>query len=74
MVVGNRTHFNDLHLCSAEENQRLLVTHPDMATLLPSFMTSRVLIIQQQSLALLLQLTQTENGRNQIIKHLDLIR
>lgn len=57
-----------------EENQRLLVTHPDMATLLPSFMTSRVLIIQQQSLALLLQLTQTENGRNQIIKHLDLIR
>ncbi|CAO2635152.1 Tetratricopeptide repeat protein 12 [Lemmus lemmus] len=57
-----------------EENQRLLVTHPDMATLLPSFMTSRVLIIQQQSLALLLQLTQTENGRNQVIKHLDLIR
>nr|XP_048273300.1 tetratricopeptide repeat protein 12 [Myodes glareolus]XP_048273301.1 tetratricopeptide repeat protein 12 [Myodes glareolus]XP_048273302.1 tetratricopeptide repeat protein 12 [Myodes glareolus] len=57
-----------------EENQRLLVTHPDMATLLPSFMTSRVLTIQQQSLALLLQLTQTENGRNQIIKHLDLIR
>ncbi|XP_013201641.1 tetratricopeptide repeat protein 12 [Microtus ochrogaster] len=57
-----------------EENQRLLVTHPDMATLLPSFMTSRVLVMQQQSLALLLQLTQTENGRNQVIKHLDLIR
>ncbi|XP_051053338.1 tetratricopeptide repeat protein 12 [Phodopus roborovskii] len=57
-----------------EENQRLLVTHPDMARLLPSFMTSRVLVIQQQSLALLLQLTQTENARNQVIKHLDLIR
>lgn len=57
-----------------EENQRRLVTHPDMASLLPSFMTSRILIIQQQSLALLLQLTQTENGRNQVIKHLDLIR
>ncbi|EDL25725.1 tetratricopeptide repeat domain 12, isoform CRA_a, partial [Mus musculus] len=55
-----------------EENQRLLVTHPDMARLLPSFMTSRILVIQQQSLDLLLQLTQTENGRNQVIKHLDM--
>ncbi|XP_021063554.1 tetratricopeptide repeat protein 12 [Mus pahari] len=55
-----------------EENQRLLVTHPDMARLLPSFMMSRILVIQQQSLALLLQLTQTENGRNQVIKHLDM--
>ncbi|KAL1781814.1 hypothetical protein HispidOSU_011586 [Sigmodon hispidus] len=57
-----------------EENQRLLVTHPDMTKLLPSFMTSRVLVIQQQSLTLLLQLTQTENSRNQVIKHLDLTR
>ncbi|XP_055478119.1 tetratricopeptide repeat protein 12 [Psammomys obesus] len=57
-----------------EENQRLLVTHPDMAKLLPSFMTSKILIIQQQSLALLLQLTQTENGRKHVIKHLDLTR
>ncbi|XP_076781212.1 tetratricopeptide repeat protein 12 [Arvicanthis niloticus] len=57
-----------------EENQRLLVTHPDMGRLLPSFMTSRILVIQQQSLALLLQLTQTENGRNQVIKHLDMAR
>ncbi|XP_035300552.1 tetratricopeptide repeat protein 12 isoform X2 [Cricetulus griseus] len=57
-----------------EENQRQLVIHPDMARLLPSFMTSRILVIQQQSLALLLQLTQTENGRNQVIKQLDMIR
>ncbi|XP_028639583.1 tetratricopeptide repeat protein 12 isoform X2 [Grammomys surdaster] len=55
-----------------EENQRLLLTHPDIARLLPSFMTSRILVIQQQSLALLLQLTHTENGRNQVIKHLDM--
>lgn len=48
------------------------MTHPDMARLLPSFMTSRILVIQQQSLDLLLQLTQTENGRNQVIKHLDM--
>uniref|UniRef100_F7FHS8 Tetratricopeptide repeat domain 12 n=1 Tax=Rattus norvegicus TaxID=10116 RepID=F7FHS8_RAT len=57
-----------------EENQRLLLSHPDMAKLLPSFMDSRILVIQQQSLALLLQLTQTDNGRNQVIKHLDMTR
>nr|XP_042136819.1 tetratricopeptide repeat protein 12 [Peromyscus maniculatus bairdii]XP_042136820.1 tetratricopeptide repeat protein 12 [Peromyscus maniculatus bairdii]XP_042136822.1 tetratricopeptide repeat protein 12 [Peromyscus maniculatus bairdii] len=57
-----------------EENQRLLVTHPDMARLLPSFMTSSITVLRQQSLALLLQLTQTENGRTQVIRHLDLTR
>ncbi|KAL6090964.1 hypothetical protein STEG23_014512, partial [Scotinomys teguina] len=57
-----------------EENQRLLVSHPDMAKLLPSLMTSSIMVIQQQSLTLLLQLAQTENGRTQIIKHLDLTR
>lgn len=45
-----------------------------MAKLLPSFMDSRILVIQQQSLALLLQLTQTDHGRNQVIKHLDMTR
>ncbi|XP_059123802.1 tetratricopeptide repeat protein 12 isoform X1 [Peromyscus eremicus] len=57
-----------------EENQRLLVTHPDMARLLLSFMTSSIPVLRQQSLALLLQLTQTENGRTQVIRHLDLTR
>nr|XP_020767586.1 tetratricopeptide repeat protein 12 isoform X2 [Odocoileus virginianus texanus] len=61
-------------VCSEnEENQRLLVLCPDMGGLLPSLLTSRVPAIRQQSLALLLQLTQTENGRNLIIGHLDLI-
>ncbi|KAG8518989.1 Tetratricopeptide repeat protein 12 [Galemys pyrenaicus] len=55
-----------------EENQRLLVMHPDMGRLLPSLLACGVLTIRQQSLALLLQLAQTENGRGLIISHLDL--
>ncbi|XP_012865011.1 PREDICTED: tetratricopeptide repeat protein 12 isoform X1 [Dipodomys ordii] len=55
-----------------EENQRFLVMHPDRAGLLLSFLTSPVLAIRQQSLTLILQLAQTENGRSLIISHLDL--
>ncbi|KAM5227010.1 tetratricopeptide repeat protein 12 isoform 2-T2 [Hipposideros larvatus] len=62
-------------VCSGnEENQRLLVMRPDMGRLLPSLLASGVLTIRQQSLALLLQLAQTENGRSLIINHLDLTR
>ncbi|XP_004427538.1 PREDICTED: tetratricopeptide repeat protein 12 isoform X2 [Ceratotherium simum simum] len=62
-------------VCSGnEENQRLLVVHPDMGRLLPSLLASRVLTVRQQSLALLLQLAQTENGRSLILSHLDLTR
>ncbi|KAB1254780.1 Tetratricopeptide repeat protein 12 [Camelus dromedarius] len=62
-------------VCSEnEENQRLLVMHPSSGQLLPSLLASRVLTIRQQSLALLLQLAQTENGRILIIGHLDLTR
>ncbi|XP_023371825.1 tetratricopeptide repeat protein 12 [Otolemur garnettii] len=55
-----------------EENQRVLVTHPDRARLLPALLACRVPAIEQQSLALLLQLAQTEDGRSLIIGHLDL--
>lgn len=62
-------------VCSEnEENQRLLMMHPDWARLMPSLLASRVLAIQQQSLALLVQLAQTENGRSLVITHLDLTR
>ncbi|KAM6172766.1 tetratricopeptide repeat protein 12 [Erethizon dorsatum] len=62
-------------VCSEnEENQRLLVLHPDMARLVPSLLASKVMAIQQQSLALLLQLTQTEHGRSLVISHLDMTR
>ncbi|MBZ3869015.1 Tetratricopeptide repeat protein 12 [Sciurus carolinensis] len=62
-------------VCSEnEENQRLLVMHPDWSRLLPSLLASRVLAVQQQSLALLVQLAQTENGRSLVFSHLDLMR
>ncbi|KAM5246751.1 tetratricopeptide repeat protein 12 isoform 2-T2 [Ctenodactylus gundi] len=57
-----------------EENQRLLVLHPSTAWLMLSLLASKVLAIQQQSLALLLQLAQTKDGRSLIISHLDLTR
>ncbi|XP_017738643.1 PREDICTED: tetratricopeptide repeat protein 12 isoform X4 [Rhinopithecus bieti] len=60
--------------CRNEENQRVLVMHPDRARLLATLLSSKVLAIRQQSLALLLQLAQTESGRSLIISHLDLIR
>ncbi|XP_058302228.1 tetratricopeptide repeat protein 12 [Hylobates moloch] len=55
-----------------EENQRVLVMHHDRARLLDTLLSSKVLAIRQQSLALLLQLAQTESGRSLIISHLDL--
>ncbi|XP_012616588.1 tetratricopeptide repeat protein 12 [Microcebus murinus] len=57
-----------------EENQRVLVMHPDTGGLLPSLLASGVPAIQHQSLALLLQLAETENGRSLILSHLDLTR
>ncbi|XP_048199828.1 tetratricopeptide repeat protein 12 [Perognathus longimembris pacificus] len=57
-----------------EENQRVLVMHPDQAGLLLSFLTSPALALRQQSLTLILQLAQTETGRDLIISHLDLAR
>ncbi|XP_015445573.1 tetratricopeptide repeat protein 12 isoform X2 [Pteropus alecto] len=62
-------------VCSEnEENQRLLVTRPDTGRLLSSLLASDVLTIQEQSLALLLQLAQSENGRSLVVSHLDLTR
>lgn len=58
----------------AEENQRLLLESPDLGRLLPSLLAARALTVRQQSLALLLQLTQTDHGRGLIISHLDLTR
>uniref|UniRef100_A0A8C2YR44 Tetratricopeptide repeat protein 12 n=1 Tax=Chinchilla lanigera TaxID=34839 RepID=A0A8C2YR44_CHILA len=62
-------------VCSEnEENQRLLVLHPDVARLVPSLLASKLMAVQQQSLTLLLQLTQTERGRSLVISHLDMPR
>lgn len=61
-------------LCFAEENERQLVMHPSSSRLLPSLLASGVLPVQQQSLALLLQLAQTKYGRSLVISHLDMTR
>ena len=60
--------------CLAEENQRLLLLRPEMGGLLPSLLTSRVLGLRKQSLALLLQLARTDHGRSLVVSHLDLTR
>ncbi|XP_034521669.1 tetratricopeptide repeat protein 12 isoform X6 [Ailuropoda melanoleuca] len=57
-----------------EENQRLLLECPDVGRLLPSLLATRALSVRQQSLALLLQLAQTDHGRSLVISHLDLTR
>ncbi|XP_058542731.1 tetratricopeptide repeat protein 12 isoform X3 [Neofelis nebulosa] len=57
-----------------EENQHLLLLRPEMGGLLPSLLTSRVLGLRKQSLALLLQLARTDHGRSLVVGHLDLTR
>ncbi|XP_040338968.1 tetratricopeptide repeat protein 12 isoform X3 [Herpailurus yagouaroundi] len=57
-----------------EENQRLLLLRPEMGGLLPSLLTSRILGLRKQSLALLLQLARTDHGRSLVVGHLDLTR
>ncbi|XP_042762183.1 tetratricopeptide repeat protein 12 isoform X3 [Panthera leo] len=57
-----------------EENQHLLLLRPEMGGLLPSLLTSRVLSLRKQSLALLLQLARTDHGRSLVVGHLDLTR
>ncbi|XP_036114086.1 tetratricopeptide repeat protein 12 [Molossus molossus] len=62
-------------VCSEnEENRRVLVLHPDAGRLLPSLLASGALSLRQQSLALLLQLVQTGDGRSLVVSHLDLTR
>ncbi|XP_074072797.1 tetratricopeptide repeat protein 12 isoform X2 [Macrotis lagotis] len=57
-----------------EENQRLLLTQPDMDILLPFLLTSKVLSIQECTLSLMLLLCQTQNGRILVLNHLNLTR
>nr|XP_025039629.1 tetratricopeptide repeat protein 12 isoform X2 [Pelodiscus sinensis] len=55
-----------------EENQRLLLTHPDVNVQLPMLLSSYVPEIQKESLALLSLYSQTENGRNLLVRHQNL--
>ncbi|XP_028563959.2 tetratricopeptide repeat protein 12 isoform X6 [Podarcis muralis] len=57
-----------------EENQRLLLTHPDVNLQLPSLLLSEVPEIQEECLALLSLYAETENGRILLVRHLDTTR
>ncbi|XP_062995095.1 tetratricopeptide repeat protein 12 [Elgaria multicarinata webbii] len=54
-----------------EENQRLLLTHPDVNVQLPTLLLSEVPEIQENCMALLSLYAETENGRSLLIRHLN---
>ncbi|XP_032305002.1 tetratricopeptide repeat protein 12 isoform X2 [Coturnix japonica] len=57
-----------------EENQRLLLTHPDVNAQLLELLCSGVLEIQKETLALIALYSDNENGRRLLVKHQDLSR
>ncbi|NXI34883.1 TTC12 protein, partial [Galbula dea] len=57
-----------------EENQRVLLTQPDVGAQLPKLLSSGVLQIQKETLALISLYSETENGRKLLVKHQDLTR
>ncbi|NXM74562.1 TTC12 protein, partial [Serilophus lunatus] len=57
-----------------EENQRLLLTQPDVKAQLPELLSSRILEIQKETLALISLYSESENGRKLLLKHQDLSR
>ncbi|XP_006265312.1 tetratricopeptide repeat protein 12 isoform X1 [Alligator mississippiensis] len=57
-----------------EENQRMLLTHPDVNVQLLKLLSSEVPEIQKETLALLFLYSQTENGRCLLLRHQDLTR
>ncbi|XP_063167071.1 tetratricopeptide repeat protein 12 isoform X1 [Candoia aspera] len=54
-----------------EENQRLLLTHPDVNVQLPALLLSEVPEIQEQCMALLSLYAETEHGRVLLVRHLN---
>ncbi|NXN91901.1 TTC12 protein, partial [Rhinopomastus cyanomelas] len=57
-----------------EENQRLLLTHPDVKAQLPKLLSSGVPEIQKETLALISLFSANENGRRLLVKHQDLTK
>ncbi|NWS40223.1 TTC12 protein, partial [Probosciger aterrimus] len=55
-----------------EENQRLLLTHPDVSAQLPKLLSSGLSEIQKETLALIYLYSNNENGRRLLLRHLDL--
>uniref|UniRef100_A0A669PZT0 Uncharacterized protein n=1 Tax=Phasianus colchicus TaxID=9054 RepID=A0A669PZT0_PHACC len=58
----------------SEENQRLLLTHPDVNAQLLELLCSGVLEIQKETLALIALYSENENGRRLLVRHQDLSR
>lgn len=58
----------------SEENQRLLLTHPDVSAQLPKLLSSEVWEIQKETLALIYLYSENENGRRLLVRHLDLTK
>ncbi|KAM6234571.1 tetratricopeptide repeat protein 12 isoform 2-T2 [Spheniscus humboldti] len=57
-----------------EENQRLLLTHPDVNAQLPKLLSSGVSEIQKETLALISLYSENENGRRLLVRHQDLTK
>ncbi|KAM6370541.1 tetratricopeptide repeat protein 12 isoform 2-T2 [Pluvialis apricaria] len=57
-----------------EENQRLLLTYPDVNAQLPKLLSSGVPEIQKETLALISLYSETENGRRLLVRHQDLTK
>ncbi|XP_009867021.1 PREDICTED: tetratricopeptide repeat protein 12, partial [Apaloderma vittatum] len=55
-----------------EENQRLLLTHANVNAQLPKLLSSGVLEIQEETLALISLYTENEQGRRLLVRHQDL--
>ncbi|NXE10516.1 TTC12 protein, partial [Lophotis ruficrista] len=57
-----------------EENQRLLLTHPDVNAQLPKLLSSGISEIQKEMLALISLYLENENGRRLLVRHQDLTK
>ncbi|XP_065508064.1 tetratricopeptide repeat protein 12 isoform X2 [Caloenas nicobarica] len=57
-----------------EENQRLLLTQPDVNAQLPKLLSSGVPEIQKETLALISLYSENENGRRLLVRHQDLTK
>ncbi|XP_075298578.1 tetratricopeptide repeat protein 12 isoform X1 [Opisthocomus hoazin] len=55
-----------------DENQRLLLTHPDVNAQLPKLLSSGVSEIQKETLALISLYSENVNGRRLLVRHQDL--
>ncbi|XP_024999004.2 tetratricopeptide repeat protein 12 isoform X4 [Gallus gallus] len=61
-------------VCAGNENQRLLLTHPDVNAQLSELLCSGGVEIQKETLALIALYSDNENGRRLLVRHQDLSR